>query len=395
MAWRIRESSVGPRRVLYINSWSTVHGGSSTSLLDIVRGLDKRRFEPLVVCPEHGDLPERLKELGVGVVIHPLSRCNRDELGRFLAEVPWYASLLKRERVDIVHGNTSASRRSVLQAVRLLGVPYIQHVRNPIRAPIGQYGFRIARRIITNSDAVAVELRSDRRFAGKTITIHNAVDLSRYGSNEDCRRELGAGQRPVVGFVGQLVPRKGVTTAIRAMPLILQQVPDALLAIVGCAPPNEGDYESECRALVRELRLESAVHFAGYRRDVPAWMRTFTVFALPTRAEPFGKVVVEAMAASRPVVVTEVGGIPEIVANAGLGTLVRPDDAATLAQGILRYLTDPVLAKSVGERAAKHVRANFALDGMIARVEDVYRETLSQPRLGRTADRHAGITVSG
>lgn len=311
-----------------------------------------------------------------------------------MQEVPWYIRLLRRERVDIVHGNTSASRRSVLQAVRLLGLPYIQHVRNPVRQPIGQYGFRLARRIITNSNAVAAELRSDRRFAHKTLTIHNAVDLSRYESNEDRRGELSAGDRPIIGFVGQLVARKGVTTAIRAMPAILQRAPSALLVIVGCAPPNEGDYESECRMLVRQLGLESAVHFAGYRRDVPAWMRTFTVFALPTRAEPFGKVVIEAMAASRPVVVTDVGGIPEIVSHPTLGTLVRPDDPVSLAEGILRYLTDSTLAKSVGERAANHVRANFALDGMIARLEDVYQRALSMPCPTNAAHGHAGITVS-
>jgi glycosyltransferase involved in cell wall biosynthesis len=392
-------SARGPRgrrhRVLYVNSWSSVHGGSSTSLLDIVSGLDRDRFDPLVVCPAAGDLPERLKELSVPVVIHPLSRCNRDELWRFLAEVPWYVRFLKREGVDIVHGNTSASRRSLLQAVRLLRLPYIQHVRNPVRPPLGQYGFRIATRIVTNSDAVGTELRADRRFAGKTLTIHNAVDLSRYESHEDRRRELGAGDRPIVGFVGQLVARKGVTTAIRAMPLILGRIPNALLVIVGCSPPNEGEYESECRMLVKNLDLESAVRFVGYRRDIPAWMRTFTVFALPTRSEPFGKVVIEAMAASRPVVVTNVGGIPEIVSDPGLGTLVPPDEPQALAEGILRYLADSALQKTVGERAARHARSKFALGSMIARIEDVYRAVLLQTPPTGASHGHAGIPVSG
>jgi glycosyltransferase involved in cell wall biosynthesis len=394
MAWSSRETPGRLHRVLYINSWSSVHGGSSTSLVDIVGGLDRRRFDPLVLCPEPGDLPERLKELAIPVVIHSMSRWNRDELWNFLPEVLWYIRFLTRERVDIVHGNTSASRRSVLQAVRLLGLPYIQHVRNPVRQPIAQYGFRLARRIITNSDAVAVDLRSDRRFAHKTMTIHNAVDLSRYESNEDRRAELNAGDRPIIGFVGQLVARKGITTAIRAMPMVLEQFPQALLVIVGCAPPNEGEYETECRAIVKQAGLESAVHFVGYRRDVPEWMRTFTVFTLPTRSEPFGKVVIEAMAASRPVVVTNVGGIPEIVSTPAVGTLIPPDDPEALARGILRYLGDPKLAKSVGDRGAVHVRANFSLPGMIARVEDVYREALSQVSPTNAAQGHAGITVS-
>ena len=346
------------------------------------------------MCPEPGDLPDRLKELSIPVVVDSLSRWNRDELWGFLSEVPRYIRLLRRERVDIVHGNTSASRRSVLQAVQLLGLPYVQHVRNPVRPPIDQYGFRIATRIITNSDAVAAELRSDRRFAHKTLTIHNAVDLSRYEDVDDRRGELEAGHRPIIGFVGQLVARKGVTTAIRAMPAILKEVPDALLVIVGCAPPKEEEYERECRMLAKGLGLESVVRFVGYHRDIPAWMRTFTVFTLPTRSEPFGKVVIEAMAASRPVVVTDVGGIPEIVSSPALGTLVPPDDPDALARSILRYLAEPALAKSVGDRAATHVRANFALESMMRRLEHLYLEVLDKTSPTNAAQGHAGITVS-
>jgi glycosyltransferase involved in cell wall biosynthesis len=388
------ETPAKVRRVLYVNSWSSAHGGSSTSLIDIVAGIDRRRFDPLVLCPERGDLPDRLKDLAIPVVIHPLSRWNRDEFLNFLAEVPWYLKLLRRERVDIVHGNTSASRRSVLQAASVLGLPYIQHVRNPVRPPIAQYGFRLAHRIITNSNAVAVELRSDRRFAHKTLTIHNGVDLSRYEANDDRRAELSAGDRPIIGVVGQLVPRKGIATAIRAMPDILRRIPNALLVIVGCAPPNEGEYEAECRDLVKKTQLESAVYFAGYRRDVPAWMRTFNVFALPTTSEPFGKVVIEAMAASRPVVVTRVGGIPEIVSDPALGTLVAPDDPGALSREILRYLTDTNLATSVGARAAVHVRATFGVRGMIDKIEDVYREALSRVSSANAAQGHAGLTIS-
>jgi glycosyltransferase involved in cell wall biosynthesis len=380
------------RRILYVNSWSTAHGGSSTSLIDIVSGLNKRRFDPVVLCPESGDLPERLKDLNVPVIIHSMSRWNRSEVWRFLPEVPWYVSLLRREGIDIVHGNTSASRRSVLQAVHVLGLPYIQHVRNPVRKPIAQYGFQLARWIIVNSNAVAIDLRSDRRFAPKTLTIHNAVNLSRYESEENHRAELGAGDRPIIGFVGQIVPRKGVTTLIRAMPAILQKVPSALLVIVGCPPPDETEYESECHLLVKHLGLESAVHFVGYRRDIPAWMRTFTIFALPTQSEPFGKVVIEAMAAARPVVVSNVGGIPEIVSQPALGTLIPPDNPEALSAGIVRYLTDPAWAANVGDLAAKHVRANFALEGMIDRLEDVYARTMSHPHLTNAAHRYAGIS---
>src|SRR5687768_7891107 len=152
-------SRVAP--ILYVNSWSSAHGGSATSLLDIVSRLDRARFAPIVVCPEPGELPQRLAEIDVPVVIHPLSRLTKTEFWGFMTEVPWYAQLLRTRQIALVHGNTSASRRSVVQAAAWCRVPYVQHVRNPVKGARAQFGYHVASRIVTNSNAVATELRAD------------------------------------------------------------------------------------------------------------------------------------------------------------------------------------------------------------------------------------------
>jgi glycosyltransferase involved in cell wall biosynthesis len=369
-----------PRRILYFNTWSTAHGGSATSLIDITRNLDRTKFEPLVLCPEQGDLTVRLTEAGVPVVIHPLSSLRLGEARRFAAETFWYARLLRREAIALVHGNTGGSRRSIVLASWLCGVPYVQHVRNPVKDARNGFAFRVASRIVTNSDSIAAPLRSDALFEHKTMTVYNAVDLSQYEQADDRRAELRCGSRPVIGFVGQLVPRKGLDTLFRAMPKILCSQPDALLVIVGCAPQGEPGYETECRRLAAQLGIEQHVHFTGYRRDVPAWMRTFTVFALPTRSEPFGKVVIEAMAAGCPVVVSHVGGIPEIVREPGLGTLIPPDDPERLAEEVLKYLNDRDLARRVGENASGQVRERFSMRAMIGQLESLYESLIPAQR---------------
>lgn len=374
-----------PERILYFNSWSTAHGGSSTSLLDIVRSVDRRRFDPVVVCPEPGDLPARLAEIGVAVVIHPLSRLNREEAWKFLREVPWYLRLLRQQRVALVHGNTSCSRRSLLQATAIGRLPYVQHMRNGAREPGLTLGCRYAARILVNSNSAAAELHADPALAPKTITIHNAVDLAAYEARDDRRAELGGGTRPIIGFVGQIVPRKGVTTLIRAMRSVIDRFPDAWLVIAGCAPPDETAYETECRSLVTQLRMSGNVRFVGYRRDVPAWMRTFDVFALPTRSEPFGKVVVEAMAAGCPVVASAVGGIPEIITGPELGTLIEPDTDAALAQSILAFLENPPHARAVAEAGRQHALEHFGLGGMVGRLQDLYDEILKERRNSQAA----------
>lgn len=368
------------RRILYFNTWSTAHGGSATSLIDIVSHLDRAKYDPLVVCPTPGELPIRLTEAGIPVVVHGLSSLRAGEVGRFTAEACWYARFLRREQIALVHGNTGGSRRSLVLASWLCGIPYVQHVRNPVQEARNGFAFRVAARIVANSDSIAGPLRADPLFGRKTLTIYNAVDLSRYECADDRRAELGCATGRVIGFVGQLVPRKGLDVLIRAMPEILRRHPDALLVIVGCAPPGEAMYEAECRRLAAELGIAGRVQFTGYRRDVPAWMRTFTVFALPTRSEPFGKVVIEAMAAGCPVVVTAVGGIPEIVRDPAVGTLVPPDDIGRVAMEVIRYLDDRHLARRVGEHAARHVREHFSMGAMMQRIEGLYDSLLPAGR---------------
>jgi glycosyltransferase involved in cell wall biosynthesis len=255
----------------------------------------------------------------------------------------------------------------------------VQHVRNVVRHPEKNYGYQVAERIICNSNSTAAVFHDVPAFAPKTVTLYNAVDLSRYESEADTRRrELDIPEsRPVVGFVGQLVPRKGVTTLISALPAVLREVPDALLVIVGCAPPDETSYEAECRTLVTDLGLDNHVKFVGYRKDVPAFMRTFDVFALPTRSEPFGKVVIEAMAAECPVVASRVGGIPEIITSDELGTLIAPDDNAALAAALIPYLTSPERRRQVAARGAASARSRFGMPSMLQQLQGLYDEVLS------------------
>lgn len=367
-----------PRTLLFVSSWSTAHGGSSTSLLDVVTNLDPDRYRPVVMCPVEGELPERLREARIPTVIRGIHRPTREELHRFLVEVPAHWRWLRSNDVALVHGNTSASRRSIVQAAVSAGVPYVQHVRNVVRNPQSNYGYAVAERIICNSDSSAAVFREDASFRGKTVTVYNAVDLSRYTDEHDTRRdelEVPA-SRPIVGFVGQLVPRKGVTTLIAAMADVVARIPDALCVIVGCAPPDETEYEAECRRLTSQLGLDAHVRFVGYRRDVPAFMRTFDLFALPTRSEPFGKVVIEAMSAGCPVVASRVGGIPEIVTNEDLGTLIPPDDPAALSAAVLSYLTDSRRRQAVGARGAASARARFGMPSMLQRLQALYDDVL-------------------
>ena len=365
-------------RILYLNGWSSCHGGSSTSLLDIIRSLDRNRFEPQVLCPEPGPLPDRLMEMGIPVTTRKIVAMSKENMVSFVRDMFWHIRFLQLKNIDLVHANTGCWRGSIVVACRWLKIPYLQHVRNPLKNFQSDFSLKLARQIIVNSNDCGKELLNNEKFRDKTITIYNSVDLSLYNDAKDDRRdEINADNRPVIGFVGQLTPRKGTITLIQALPQILKQFPDTLLVIVGRPPENECEYEEECKNLVNDFQLTRNVKFMGFRRDVPAWMRTFDVFALPTRSEPFGKVIIEAMAAGCPVVSTRVGGIPEIITRADLGSLVTPDDPAAIASEIIKFLSDSSRRKKIGNSAQQYVREKFSLKTMINNLSQLYSEVTS------------------
>jgi glycosyltransferase involved in cell wall biosynthesis len=128
-------------------------------------------------------------------------------------------------------------------------------------------------------------------------------------------------------------------------------------------------------------------------------MRTFDVFVLPTDSEPFGKVIVEAMAAGCPVVTTPVGGIPEIITDDTLGTMIAPGDVQATAQAIVAYLTDRQRARRVGRNARQHVQAHFGMDRMIGSLQQLYEQVLAEsdgrgPASRRQKRDHAAGSVS-
>ena len=153
----------------------------------------------------------------------------------------------------------------------------------------------------------------------------------------------------IVGVVARLEPEKGHPTLLEAWPLVLHAVPDAYLLIVG-----EGSRRDALEAQARELRIAHRVVFTGRRDDVPAVTAALDVAVLPSYREAQGMAILEAMALSRPVVASNVGGIPEMIEDGVTGLLVPPHDAEALSAAIVRLLNEPSARGHPGSRRARH-----------------------------------------
>jgi glycosyltransferase involved in cell wall biosynthesis len=214
--------------------------------------------------------------------------------------------------------------------------------------------------------------------------IYNGVDLERYDHQEPCctlRDDYGMEPgSQIVGVVARLEPEKGHPTLIDAWPLVLRSVPDAYLLIVG-----EGSRRDDLERQVRELRIAHRVVFTGRRDDVPGVTAALDVAVLPSYREAQGLTILEAMALSRPVVASNVGGIPEMIQDGVTGLLVPPGDPTALAGAIVRLLEDHSLADTLGRAGHDLVHDRFCIELMVKAIEEIYDEGARTTRLSEVA----------
>jgi glycosyltransferase involved in cell wall biosynthesis len=233
-----------------------------------------------------------------------------------------------------------------------------------------------ADRVIAISEAVKSWLVREQAIpAARVSVIHYGVDLARFASAiRDLREAWGLNDEPVVGSIGRLDPRKGHERLIRAMVAVHRRVPRAILVIAGHDP---GGYRNALEQLVGDLGLQGTVRFVGFQSDVPAFLATVDVFAFASDSEGFGQVVVEAMAAAKPVVAIRMAPLTEIVADGESGILVSPRDPESLAEAMVRLLEDREEARRMGRRGRLRAEGLFSAETMSSRTAQLYRDILT------------------
>lgn len=380
--------------LLFVQPTSEV-GGSDLALLRLVRGLDKRAYRPIIALPGPGPLAGKIAAAG-GEVRHvpmpPLRRTlNPLVQGRFAAGfLPAISSLqqlIREEGVDIVHSNSlftpyggAASRRC--------GKPHVWHIRellgeSPVRAVLVGLVRRWATEVIVMSTAVARMLAAGRRPVACRV-IPDGIDLGEFHpgvSGARIRRELripdGA---PLVTFLARLDPWKGLDVFLRAARRIREELPGARFLVAGGPIPTHLDHAQRMKTLARELGIGSCTSFTDWRYrldDVPEVLAASTLLLhASVEPEPFGLVLIEAMACGRPVVATAAGGVLDIVEDGITGLLVPPGDVESTARAAIRILSAPDLAGSMGRMGRRRAEREFSLATCVGRVETVYRAIL-------------------
>ncbi|HIE52323.1 MAG TPA: glycosyltransferase family 1 protein [Armatimonadetes bacterium] len=377
-------------RILYLNHTALI-SGAEVSLTELLRGLDRSQFAPYALLPRPGPLGERLAALRVPVEYLPLLRFKRTcvpwQLARYGAN--WWLNSRRLGRLlgqgfALAHANSSTAALYLAPAARRAAVPWVWQVRDLV--PLGWWGRWLgqqATRIVAISQAVGEHLRESGVPTEKITVVWNGIDIKSFQPTRPraaVRAELGlTGDDWAVGLVAQMVPWKGHSCFLEAAARVASAVPTAHFILVG--EDLFGDhptYPAQLRAWAEQLGIRDRVHFLGYRTDVADLLSALDVFVLPSRREPFGRALIEAMSLGKPVVATNLGGPREIVEEGISGLLVPPDDAAALAEALLSLARDPAWAATLGQQARQRVQTHFTLERHVAAMQEVYTALLAE-----------------
>ena len=385
------------KKILYLHTTSEI-GGSDISLVRLVERLDRRLFTPLVVLPSDGPLVQRLRAAGATVVIMPTlwkltSRRGRLYLVAFALHFPiavWsLVRFIRREHVAIVHTNTIHNFYGGA-AAKWAGVPHVWHIREIVwqYAALRRLELWLVRhwstRIVVTSDAIAAMFDAPPGRPAQLVKVPNGIEADRFspGDGSRVRRDLGVlPEQPLVGTACRLDDWKGVDVFLDAAAEVARSHPAARFVVVGGPVIGQEPYAEALKQQASRLGLDGRLHFTDWRygpEDMPDVHRALDVFVLAsTQPEPFGLVVIEAMATGKPVIATRQGGPMEIVQDGVTGLLVAPRDASALAAAIRSLLDDPARAHAMGDAGRRRALAEYTTEKYIAGIERVYGDILS------------------
>ena len=350
-------------------------GGAEKMLYKVATRIDRKKYNPVAAClTGHGAIGKKLSESGVDVEY--LNMQGKVDLRIFLRLI----SLLKRKNIKILHTYLFHANFVGRIAGRIAGTPIII---SSIRVSEREKHYHLWLSKLT-SGFVDMEtcvckavrefsLKQGRIASGKLIVIHNGIDLKKFNrkwDSEGTRTKLGIdSSTKVVGTVSRLTKQKGIEFLLGAASKVMRNVPDSIFIIVG-----EGELKSEFQQLAKGLGIKEKVIFTGFRRDVLEIVNIFDVFALSSLWEGMPVALLEAMAASKPVVATAVGGCKELILNGENGFLIKPSDVGELSKAIIAILRDPKLASKMAQNSRKRAE-QFSVETMVKRTETLY-ETL-------------------
>ncbi len=352
--------------ILYLSTFGNLRWGGQRSLFQLVTRLDQR-YRPYVLVPSGEDFARELHEQGIDVVVLDLPAIRFGNLFQILAAIRNLLKIMKEFNIVLVHTDGPRNTFYGGVAAKLRRIPLVFHIRDAAQDRYDALSYWFSTRIILVAGALRARFKRVREEK-KFVTIYNGLDLNRF-----CIKKIPSGKRDfTVLSTGRIEPRKGQKTLVEACGLLA----DPALRLVLVGEIVDEAYADACRQMARDKGMADRLVLTGYREDVAELLGSADIFVLPSTAEAFSRAVIEAMAAGKPVVATDVGGTKEAVVEGVTGFIVPPGDPKAMAGKILALATDEPLRRKFGTEARKRAEALFGIEGNVQKTERVYEELL-------------------
>lgn len=356
-------------------------GGAEEALLQLVRERRAANLQISVAFLEEGDLPPLVQAEGVETIVFDSGRFR--DVGRLLRTVAAIRRFILAQKPDVVLGWMTKGHLYGAVAAALTGTPAVYF---QMGLPDGGGVDRLARYLPTIgalgcSDYVARE--QQKRVKHRVLGVPMAFDGARIAeaaalSVAEAKEKLGFDpDRPLVGMVGRLQRWKGMHVFAAAMAEVLEKHPACQAVIVGGPHHHEPDYPACLEGVLASSGLRDRVRLAGARRDAVQWMQAMDIFVHASDHEPFGIVILEAMALGKAVIATREGGPSEIIAPDINGQLTPWNDAPALARAILRYLDEPAFAQRCSHAAQERAQ-DFTAPQYVRRLRSALEDLLGR-----------------
>lgn len=392
--------ALDPQTILFVHASDEMYGADKI-LLQLVEGLPAAQFRPIVVLPNdvpyQGQLSSALRARGVETIQYRLAILRRryftpfgmlQYFWRLFLSTLFLLRLIRQESVSLVHSNTSAVIPGAL-AAKILGIRHVWHIHEIITRPIFLWKMtswllsRLSDRVVAVSGPTRDHIcEGDRRNLRKAVVIHNGIDPRPFdqaqADRSRIRSEWGiAPDQPLVGMIGRVSHWKGQDYFLQVAARVMKAQPRARFVLVGGVLPGQQHLMDNLRQTITALGLGEAVTLSDFRSDVPSVLHAYDVFVLPsTLPDPFPTVILEAMAAGKPVVANAHGGSIEMIEEGVTGCLVQPYAPDQMASAITLLCADSERRLVMGACARVRIERLFSLDRFLTNWTQLYRDLL-------------------
>jgi glycosyltransferase involved in cell wall biosynthesis len=382
-------------KILYLDHTSEM-GGAEHNLVDLLTHLDRTRLTLHVATTPGGPLVDHCQALTVPVSFLDFSAEARFTSREQIQAAPWslllkllpellsvrqqLRQIMREQRIDLLQTNSLKAHLLGSLAVWGTSTPVLWHLQDLVtqrgnaRNLLDLCARLVQPRVVCITEAVRRDLSPNVQKLAQVI--YNGIDPNRFRGQLPNRAQLGIPEdRFLIGLVGHLIPWKGHRYLLEAAAQLRVHYPHLHYLFVGGEILQFQGQAQILRQEVARLGLTDCVTFGGIRKDIPDVMASLDLLVLPSENEPFGRVLIEAMAAGKPVLATAGGGVPEIVVHEETGLLVPVGDVDALAAGIRRFVEEPELVKRCGEEGQARVARHFTLTQMAKAFNACYEES--------------------